>query len=140
MDVQISAWGVILATLSAMVVGGIWYSKGVFGKQWSQATGVSDDAMKKERPHAMPVLVLSALVTAYVLAHLAFLTQNFYHYSYMKSVLLTAFWLWIGISVTSLAVHEAFEKRHKKLLLINIGNRFATYLVMALILGWVGIN
>lgn len=139
MEVQISWIGVILATVSAMVVGSIWYSKSLFGGEWTKATGMSDASMKKAMPKAMPQLLIAAFLTAFVLAHVAFMWSQFYNYSFFKSAIVTAFWLWLGISATTLAAHEAFDERRKKLLWVNIGNRFATYMVMALIIGWIGV-
>ncbi len=139
MDIQINLIGVLLAAASALVVGMVWYSGALFGREWTKVTGVSEKDMKKAMPNAMPQIIVAALLTAYILAHVTYLSQQFFGYSYLKSALETAFWLWLGISATTIVAHDAFENRSKKLLAINVGNRLATYLVMALIIGAVGL-
>jgi hypothetical protein len=48
MDVQVSAAGVILAAISSMAVGSIWYAKPVFGNIWIKLAKVktNDDQGK----------------------------------------------------------------------------------------------
>ena len=53
MDVQINLLGVLLAAASALVVGMVWYSGSLFGKEWTKVTGVSDKDMKKAMPQAI---------------------------------------------------------------------------------------
>lgn len=139
MDIQINWLGVVLAAASALGVGMVWYSGALFGKEWTRVTGVTEKDMKKAMPQAMPQIIVAALLTAYVLAHVTYLSQSFFHESYMKAALTSAFWIWLGISATTLVAHDAFENRSKKLLAINVGNRLATYMVMALIIGAIGL-
>jgi len=40
MSVDINYWGVLLAGVSSMVVGFIWYARGVFGKTWGKLAGI----------------------------------------------------------------------------------------------------
>lgn len=54
MDVQINWLAVVLATLSSMIVGSIWYAKPVFGEKWAKLVKLDD---KKCKPvHHVPLV------------------------------------------------------------------------------------
>jgi hypothetical protein len=134
MITHVSIWGVILGALAAMVIGTLWYSKSLFGGAWSKATGVSDKDMQKQMPNALPKLVVVSLLTAYVLALFTKYFQAYHGGSWFKAGILTALLAWAGLAGTALLAHEAFEKRPKNLVLINLGNRLVTLLAMGLII------
>jgi hypothetical protein len=140
MDVSVNYLAVLLAALSTMVVGSIWYTPKVFGKMWGELTGV--DMSKSPSGGAMAWLFgstfVASLVTAYVLAHVAFLSNQFFQNSFLQDALTTAFWLWLGFIVARIYVHDAFEGRRKKLTVLNGAHELVTVLVMALIIGLMG--
>ena len=75
---SINYWAVLGAALSTVVVGSIWYAKGVFGKEWMKLVGLKDKDV--ENKDGMPVLFASMLVfsfvTALVLSALLYLTNS----------------------------------------------------------------
>jgi hypothetical protein len=139
MDVDINYWAVLLAALSSMVVGSLWYMPAGFGKAWMQMTGVKIDKNKGMKPATAAWLYgsvfVASLATAYILAHVTFLSNKFFGDSFLQDALSTAFWLWLGFTAARLYVHDAFEGRRKKLTLLNAGHELVTVLVMALIIG-----
>lgn len=140
MEVEINYWAVLLAGLSSMVVGSLWYMPALFGKAWAKMAKVD---LKKKMTTADSVItygltLLASLVTAYVLAHVTFLSHYFFANSFLQDALTTGFWLWLGLTACRLLVHDLFEGRRKKLTLINIGHEFVTVMVMALIIGAMG--
>ena len=141
MDVQINVWAVVLAAISSMVVGSIWYSKGVFGTTWGKLAKV--DMSKAPKPSEMFVLLgstfLASLLMAYVLAHVTYLSNAFFQNDFLQDALTTGFWLWLGFVATRLFVHDAFEGRPKKLTILNISHEFITIMIMAFIIGWMGV-
>ncbi len=124
-----------------MVVGSIWYMPGVFGKTWMKLTGVKmNKTMSTGDAVSMYGLTLIAsLVTAYILAHVAFLSHHFFNNSFLQDTVTTAFWLWLGFTAARFLVHDLFESRPKKLTFLNVSHEFTTVIVMALIIGAIGL-
>lgn len=137
MDVEVNYLAVLLAALSSMVVGSVWYSKGVFGTVWGKLAGVKMDRKPKasEMTWLLGTTFLASLVTAYILAHVSFLANKFFGNSFLSDSVQTAFWLWLGFTAMRVYVHDAFESRRKKLTLLTAGSELVTVLVMALIIG-----
>ena len=135
MFVGVSAVGVILAAVSAIVIGMIWYSKATFGKQWMSMMGISDKDMKKGMAQAMVWLVGISLVTAFVLAQFTVYVHSYMGGSWLAAGFETALWAWLGLAATAIFAHGVFDPRDKKVLYINAVNRLVTLLVMGLIIG-----
>lgn len=143
MDVQINTWGVLLAAVASMGVGAVWYSMSVFGKTWSKLARVDmsrkGKAVRDAFIRAMSLTFLLSLLTAYILAHVTYLSFSFFDVSYMSAALTTAFWLWLGLTFARIATHDLFEGRPLKLTMITMGNEFLTLMAMGLFIGWVGL-
>jgi hypothetical protein len=140
MDVDVNYWAVLLAALSSMVVGSLWYMPAGFGNMWQRLSKVKMVDRSKMTSGQMAwtygTVFVASLVTAYVLAHVTFLANKFFGGdSFMTDALQTAFWLWLGFTAARLYVHDTFEMRRKKLTLLNAAHELVTVLVMALIIG-----
>lgn len=138
MDVSVNYLAVVLAMVSSMVVGSVWYAKGVLGNAWIKLAKVD---MKANKSAAMPIIVTAivSLITAYVLAHVAYLSNSFFQNSFLQDTLTTAFWLWLGLTAARFITHDVFEGRPAKLTLINVAHEFVTLMVMGLIIGFMGV-
>lgn len=139
MSVEVNYLAVVLAALSSMVVGSLWYMPSTFGKAWMKMTGVTMDKNKgmtaKTAIWIYGSVFVASLVTAYVLAHVTFLAHRFFGNSLLQDALSAAFWLWLGLTAARLYVHDTFEERRKKLTLLNAAHELVTVLVMAVIIG-----
>jgi hypothetical protein len=139
MSVDVNMWAVLLAAVSSMVVGSLWYMPATFGNTWQKLSKVKMVDRSKMSPGQMAWIYgsvfLASLVTAYVLAHVTFLANKYFGNSFMSDALQTAFWLWLGFTAARLYVHDTFEMRRKKLTLLNATHELVTILVMALIIG-----
>jgi hypothetical protein len=137
MDVDINYWAVLLAGLSSMVVGSIWYLPAVFGKAWMKYTKVKMNRSESVGKMAWMYgsTFVASVVTAYVLAHMAFIGNKFMGDSFLSDSLQAGFWLWLGFTAARMYVHDVFEGRRKKLFLLNASHELVTILVMALIIG-----
>ncbi|HEX9679169.1 MAG TPA: DUF1761 domain-containing protein [Candidatus Saccharimonadales bacterium] len=140
MDVVINNWGVFWAAVASMAVGSIWYAKSVFGTAWIKMAGVDEKRAKTDAPMAMAGMFVLGLVMAYVLAHVSYLSANFFtDYSYQKAAVVSGFWVWLGFVLPVVASGSLFEQRRKKLSAINAGNWLVTLLVMGWVIGMVGL-
>lgn len=134
---EINYWAVVLATLSTMVVGSIWYTPKVFGTRWAKLAHV--DLNRELTPLAamMPIIVtvLVSFVSALVLAGATTIAWHFYGGSYLLAALGTGAVLWAGFTAARFITHDAFEGRPTSLTVMNIAHELVTVLVMAIIIG-----
>jgi magnesium-transporting ATPase (P-type) len=114
MDVQVSAAGVVLAAVSSMVVGSLWYMPATFGNTWQKLSKVKIDRSKMTPSSAAwtyGTVFVASLVTAYVLAHVSYLAYKFFGNSFMSDTLQTAFWLWLGFTAVAGYARARLEQR-----------------------------
>lgn len=139
MEVQVNYLAVFLAMLSSMVVGSVWYARKVFGNTWAKLAKIDIDKDRGSVFKPIATTVVVSLITAYVLAHVAYLSNHFFENSFLQDSLMTAFWMWLGFTAARFITHDAFEGRPVKLTVLNIGNEFVTIMVMGLIIGLFGV-
>lgn len=137
---EVNIWAVLLATVSSMVVGSIWYAEAVFGKYWMKAVGHDAESMKSGSTAPIVVTVIVSFITAWVLAGAAAIAQNFYHGNFLTNTLLTTLILWAGFTAARFITHDAFDRRPPGLTVLNVAHELVTLLVMALIIGLFGIK
>lgn len=135
---EINLWGVLLAALVGMVVGGLWYSPILFGDKWVALMGWSKEEQEKMKKKAGPSYVLGFLVqfvTAYVLAHVL----NAFDVITISSAIQTAFWAWLGFVATTQIGSVLWEGKSTKLWILNTAYSFISLCVMAMVLvAWNG--
>lgn len=139
--IEVNYIAVLLAALSTMIVGSVWYTPAAFGNIWMKLAKVKpNQKMTSGRTFRLFGLTfIAALVTAYVLAHMAYLSNQFFGSTFLQDTLSTGFWLWLGLVVARILTHDLFEGRPGKLTLLTVGNEFVTIMVMALIIGLFGV-
>jgi len=132
---EINYWAVILATLSSMIVGSIWYTPKVFGDYWMKAAKITPSGDSKDAIRPILVTLVVSFVTAWVLAGAAFISWDFYGGSFFVNSLLTAIILWAGFTAARFITHDAFDGRPPGLTVLNVAHEFVTLVIMALIIG-----
>ncbi len=139
MTPEINIWAVLLATLSTMLVGTIWYTPKVFGAAWSRLANVD---VNSGRSPFWPILItlIVSFISALVLAGAAAIAHEFYGGSFMVNTLVTGGFLWGGFTAARFVTHDAFEGRPAALTIMNIAHELVTVAVMALIIGAFGIS
>lgn len=138
MEVEVNLLAVVAAMVSSMVVGTVWYARSVFGNTWAKLAKVDMNKAGKNAWKPIVATIVVSLITAYVLAHVAYLSNQFFQNSFLQDTLNTAFWLWLGFTAARFITHDAFEGRPPKLTLISLGNEFVTVMVMGLVIGLIG--
>lgn len=138
MNVEVNYLAVFLAALSTMVVGAIWYAKPVFGTTWMKLAKLNEKDLEKNGMMPMVITFIVSLITAYVLAHVAFLSNSYFQNGFLEDSLATAFWMWLGFTAARIITHDSFEGRRKKLTLLTISHELVTFASMGLIIGLMG--
>lgn len=131
---EINYWAVIVATLSTMVVGTIWYTPKVFGNRWMKLAKVTPGSGASAVVPILVTLVVS-FISAWVLAGATTIAFHFYGGSYLVAALVTGILLWAGFTAARFITHDAFEGRPSALTVMNISHDLVTVVVMALIIG-----
>ncbi|MHA7275913.1 DUF1761 domain-containing protein [Arthrobacter sp. HLT1-21] len=137
---EINIWAVLVATLSTLVVGTIWYTPKVFGNYWTRVAKVDVSGDSRDAIKPILITVVVSLISAWVLAGGAAIAQDFYGGNFLLNTLITAVILWAGFTASRFITHDAFEGRPAGLTLLNCAHELVTYLVMALIIGLFGIS
>jgi hypothetical protein len=127
---QINIWAVLVAGLSSMVLGALWYSPVLFGKAWSAASGVSAAQAKsanmgKIMGTAFALAVVGAAVFAMFLGPQP-------EAMFATSAGLSAGLCWVA---GSFGINYLFEQRPLRLFLINGGYHTVQYTLIGLVLG-----
>ena len=127
---------ILVAAVSTMVVGFLWYSPLLFAKPWMREMGYdpNDEAkteeMKKSAGKAYGGSFVASLISAFTLALVLHgLRAEDWHFGIMAS-----FHIWLGFVATVQFTGALFMKQSMKLFAINTGYQLVCYLVMGVIL------
>jgi hypothetical protein len=128
----INFWAVLVATVVAFVMGGLWYSPRLFGNAWVKLRGMDSAAAAgtRMRPAEIFAEFIRGLIVAGVLAGLV---VKLGVVSWMSAIYL-GFAVWIGFQATSIAGSVIHEQYPWKLYAIHTGDALTKTLVMAVIL------
>lgn len=128
MDFSTISWlGVAVAGVSAMVVGGLWYSL-LFAKVWQRAAGVTDEQLTQNAPLTYVGSLLLAFVMAIVLA--PFIAHGGVGFGLIAGLAVGLGWVAASFGMVAL-----FERRPLAHWLVNAGYAVVSYAVMGVILG-----
>jgi hypothetical protein len=127
---------ILVAAISTMVVGFLWYSPLLFAKPWMREMGydpndkAKTEEMKKSAGRAYGGSFVASLISAFTLALIFHgLRAEDWHFGIMAS-----FHIWLGFVATVQFTGALFAKQSMKLFGINTGYQLVCYLVMGVIL------
>lgn len=127
---------ILVAAISTMVVGFLWYSPLLFAKPWMREMGydpsdkAKTDEMKKTSGPAYAGSLAASVLSAFTLALILHgLRAENLHFGIMAS-----FHIWLGFVATVQFTSALFMKQSMKLFAINTGYQLVCYLVMGSIL------
>ncbi|MEE1621415.1 DUF1761 domain-containing protein [Zafaria sp. Z1313] len=135
---EINLWAVIVATLSTMVVGSVWYTPKVFGNYWMRVAKVTPSGNAMDAVGPILVTLVVSFVSAWVLAGSAAIAHEFYGGNFLANVFVTGVILWAGFTAARFITHDAFEGRPVGLTVLNCVHELVTVLVMCLVIGLFG--
>ena len=127
--VEINYWAVLVAAVSAFVLGGLWYSPILFFRTWSREAGVSEEQANAAHPlrvfgGAFVLSLLAAWAFAMFLGETPWKEATFYGF--------TAGLFWVA---ASFGINYLFAQRSLKLWLIDGGYHTLQFTLYGLIIG-----
>jgi hypothetical protein len=127
---KLNYMAVIVAALSAFVIGGVWYSPILFGNLWMKETGLTDDVLRRR---SMGLVFGSSFVLCLVIAFnlAAFLAGPPDLVWGMTAGALAG----VGWVATAMGVTYLFEMRSMRLFLVNAGFHAVAFVIMGGIIG-----
>jgi uncharacterized protein DUF1761 len=132
----VNLWAVLVAAISTMIVGFLWYSPMLFAKPWTVLMGYDPndkakmDEMRKSAGKSYAISFIASLVAALVLGKIIDVTSVQSPLYGMK----IGFAVWLGFVTTVQLTAKLFGNQPTKLYLINTGYQLVCYLVMGAIL------
>jgi len=127
---------ILVAAISTMVVGFLWYSPLLFAKAWMREMGYDPndkarmEEMKKSAGPAYGGSFVASLVSAFTLA----LILHGLRAEDLHLGLMAGFHVWLGFVATVQFTGALFAKQSMRLFAINTGYQLVCYLVMGAIL------
>jgi len=125
----LNVWAIVAATISAFLIGGLWYSPALLGAAWKRANGFSVDPAPAGAKGFLIAFLLS-LVMAINLAMFLNAPGTTLAFGAASGFLAGAGWVAVGIGIVAV-----FEHRSWKYVLINGGYLTVALTVMGVILG-----
>jgi hypothetical protein len=125
---------VIVAAVAGIIVGFIWYAPQVFGRRWARASGIELPQPGEVQPMTYIGAVVTAAVTAYVLAVLI----GGLGAATLVDGVIVAVVVWLGFVATWLASGVFFERRSTEWWAINAGQAIVSLAIMGAIIGYLG--
>ncbi len=121
---------VAVSTLAAFMLGGLWYSRALFGNAWMQEVGLTEDAVN----NANMAKTFGGTIVLQILAATALSAFLGTDSNWLRG-LETGLWVGLFWIATAYGVTYLFEQRSGRLFLINAGYYVVLYSIMGTIIG-----
>jgi Protein of unknown function (DUF1761) len=127
---------ILVAAISTMVVGFLWYSPLLFAKPWMRAMGYdpNDKAKTQEMQKSAGPAYAGSFVASLLAAFTLALILNGLHAENVHHGLMVGFHVWLGFVATVQFTGALFMRQGMKLFAINTGYQLVCFLVMGAIL------
>lgn len=132
MQIPINYLAVVIAALAAFGLGAVWYM--VLSKPWLRAVGKTKEEMQARGAFPFLIAIIALLLMSWMLAglmgHLAQIT--------IRGGVMTAFFIWVGFVITTMAVNHAYSGAKPMLTLIDGLYWLAALATMGAVIGAFG--
>ena len=123
--------GVVLATVSTLAVGALWYSRVLFGEEWMGLVGLTDEQMGNPNPLTYVWTIFGSLIAAIGLSLLMAATGT----EGWAAGLLFGLVVGVAFRVTAHVMHNGFAMASNRLTVIDGLHDVVQTGVMGLIIG-----
>ena len=127
---KLNIWAILVATLSAFVLGGLWYSPALLGKIWMRANGFTEANAPKGNGKTFGIAFVLTLVMALNLAMFLNDPKTTTSFGAIAGFLAGFGWIAMGVGVIA-----AFERKPLSYVLVNGGYMTVALTMMGAILG-----
>jgi hypothetical protein len=129
-ELNLHIFPILVAAISRMALGALWYSPALFLKQWMKITGIGEREMKRGMGGKIAGDVMGSLLMALVMAHMV----GWSDVTEMLGGLAVGFLCWIGFVAVSTFSSVTYEKRPFGLFALHNGYNLLSLLLMGVIL------
>ncbi|MCE1199448.1 MAG: DUF1761 domain-containing protein [Marinilabiliales bacterium] len=129
---NVNIWAVLLAGFAYLLIGALWYSPLLFGKQWIRLNNFTEADLKGNKPMWMITLVsfISGILISYVIS-IPLGPHSNGTFGALIGFIIAVFWI-----STSKLTSVLFENKPFKLYLIHAGFDVVAFMVMGSIVGY----
>lgn len=130
---------IFIAAVSQMILGSLWYSPILFGRQWMKLVGVNEKEIKQVSAD-MKKLYMASIIVSIVSAYvMAVFIQNLGIVTATGGAQL-GFWVWLGFIGTSSAQGFIFSPKKKSwsLYVLENGYMLIGFMIMGAIIAYFG--
>lgn len=122
---------VVVSTIIAFAIGGVWYSKALFGSMWLEEVGLTEEAAKEAN---MPMTFGGTFVLQFVAVTAVALvvgSNGTWLSGLQTGLLIGVFWIATAYGITYL-----FEQRSLRLFFINAGYNVILFALVGTLIGY----
>jgi hypothetical protein len=131
-DVNILA--VLVAAVATFILGAVWYSPVLFGRQWIEAHGYTPEKLEEMKRRGVLKAYAAALAAYVVMAYVLSLLVTYTNATGPAQGLWLGFLCWLGFAATIGLTAHMFSEQRFAAYVLDAGYQLAYLLLMGLLL------
>ena len=133
--ITVNIWGIIVASIVAFIIGALWYSPLLFGKEWMSLIGMNDRDITAAKNKGMTkYYIIQLIVTLITFTVLGFAIAGL-SITTAQDAGFIGLLAWIGFVVPGAVGSLIWERRPFKLIVINSVGTLVCWVIGAAIIG-----
>lgn len=128
-NIQIDLLTVFIAAVLNMLIGGLWYSKWLFGPMWMKCEKVN------EKDCCCKISFVYGFIASLVIAFFLALFEGYLGVTTVSDGMFVGFCIWLGFVATTQISAVIWGRAPLKLFALHSGYRLLSYLVMSGVIG-----
>jgi hypothetical protein len=133
MHVHINYLAVVVATVAAFALGGVWYSPLLFAKLWVNAHGYTEEQVKAMQKSAGKAYGVS-LVCQWLIALAIAVLVGYLHLDHLQQGLKLSLLVWLGFAFPLGLMANMFTEKRITVFFIDTGYQLVYLLIMGTII------